>query len=132
MFSRLTLALLASSPILSVVMRRAFLSISLEPGVNYSSSSPHYPGVIVEKRSAKSKRALVALALVSVAVGQNGVAPQCLHNGGDQETDRLPETRAPAQRQLHHHMRAGGNEYSLHFTPSGSGFALGGLGEGPP
>jgi hypothetical protein len=27
---------------------------------------------------------------------------------------------------------ARGNEYSLHFTPSGDGFALDGLGEGPP
>lgn len=27
---------------------------------------------------------------------------------------------------------ARGNEYSLHFTPSGTGFALDGLGEGPP
>ena len=27
---------------------------------------------------------------------------------------------------------ARGNEYSLHFTPAGSGFALDGLGEGPP
>ncbi len=27
---------------------------------------------------------------------------------------------------------ARGNEYSLHFTPSGSSFALDGLGEGPP
>lgn len=27
---------------------------------------------------------------------------------------------------------ARGNEYSLHFTPSGSAFALDGLGEGPP
>lgn len=25
-----------------------------------------------------------------------------------------------------------GNEYSLHFTPAGDGFALDGLGEGPP
>ena len=28
--------------------------------------------------------------------------------------------------------RARGNEYSLHFTPAGDGFALDGLGEGPP
>jgi hypothetical protein len=27
---------------------------------------------------------------------------------------------------------ARGNEYSLHFTPAGEGFALDGLGEGPP
>ena len=27
---------------------------------------------------------------------------------------------------------ARGNEYSLHFTPAGSAFALDGLGEGPP
>jgi len=27
---------------------------------------------------------------------------------------------------------ARGNEYSLHFTPAGDGFALDGLGEGPP
>jgi hypothetical protein len=27
---------------------------------------------------------------------------------------------------------ARGNEYSLHFAPSGDGFALDGLGEGPP
>jgi len=27
---------------------------------------------------------------------------------------------------------ARGNEYSLHFTPSGNSFALDGLGEGPP
>ena len=27
---------------------------------------------------------------------------------------------------------ARGNEYSLHFTPAGTGFALDGLGEGPP
>jgi len=27
---------------------------------------------------------------------------------------------------------ARGNEYSLHFTPAGSSFALDGLGEGPP
>ncbi len=27
---------------------------------------------------------------------------------------------------------ARGNEYSLHFTPAGSAFALNGLGEGPP
>ena len=27
---------------------------------------------------------------------------------------------------------ARGNEYSLHFTPAGAGFALDGLGEGPP
>ena len=27
---------------------------------------------------------------------------------------------------------ARGNEYSLHFTPLGTGFALDGLGEGPP
>lgn len=28
--------------------------------------------------------------------------------------------------------QARGNEYSLHFTPSGGAFALDGLGEGPP
>ena len=27
---------------------------------------------------------------------------------------------------------ARGNEYSLHFTPNGNGYALDGLGEGPP
>ena len=43
-----------------------------------------------------------------------------------QPTERLPN----GNYMIVWHAR--GNEYSLHFTPAGDGFALDGLGEGPP
>ncbi len=127
------------------------------------------------------KRTLVALALVSVAVGQNGDAafrkwwpgfqsavakhdakavaqgmrfPQPWENGPaireikskadltarfnvyltaeikKQIASKKPERLPNGNYIIVWHAR--GNEYSLHFTPSGNSFALDGLGEGPP
>ena len=127
------------------------------------------------------KRAFVALALVSVAVGQNGDAafrkwwpgfqaavakhdakavaegmrfPQPWENGpsvreiksADKLTARFKifftteikkqiATKKPERLPNGNYIiiwHARGNEYSLHFAPSGSVFALDGLGEGPP
>ncbi len=127
------------------------------------------------------KRAFVALALVSVAVGQNRDAafqkwwpafqvavakhdakavaqgmrfPQPWENGPaireiksasdltarfdvflTAEIKKQIATKKPERLPNGNYIiiwKARGNEYSLHFSPSGSSFALDGLGEGPP
>jgi hypothetical protein len=55
-----------------------------------------------------------------------------LPNPGNQKTDRHPETERLPNGNYIIIWHARGNEYSLHFAPSGSIFALDGLGEGPP
>jgi hypothetical protein len=47
-----------------------------------------------------------------------------------QITTKRPERLPNGNYMIVWHAR--GNEYSLHFTPAGDGFALDGLGEGPP
>src|SRR5689334_4326859 len=58
-------------------------------------------------------------------------AIRCLLGAGDQEADRDQAAGATAERQLYDRVARAG-QYSLHFTPTGDGFTLDGLGEGSP